>query len=66
MTTSEVRTQVGQIRLSYWLGNITAADAKNQLQNINWISVSGDTEISVVAMQNIVNDTITQLDDGTL
>lgn len=66
MTTSEIRTQVGEIRLSYWLGNIDAANTKSQLQSINWASVSSDPEISIQLMQDIVNDTITQLDNGTL
>lgn len=65
-TTTEVRIQVGEIRLAYWQGNISAANAKTQLQNINWASVSSEPDISVALMEEIVNETITQLDNGTL
>ena len=65
-TTTEVRIQVGELRVDYWQGNITAANLKLELQNINWSSVSSDADISVELMQDIVNNTITQLDNGTL
>lgn len=66
MTAAEVRTLVGQIRLQRMQDSITTEDAKNQLENIDWSNVTDSPGMTVSFMQNVVNETITAIDQGKL
>jgi len=66
MTTAELRTLIGQIRLSCMQANISNDDAKSQLQNIDWSSVVESPGITVSLMQDIVTNTIKNIEDGKL
>lgn len=66
MNTAELRTMIGQIRLQLMQDNITKEDAKNQLRNIAWETITESSGITLNVMQNIVNDTLLKIDEGKL
>lgn len=66
MNTKEVRTLIGDIRLQLMQANITKEDAKNQLQNIDWQTITESPGITLSLIQNTVADTILKIDEGKL
>lgn len=66
MDTAEIRTIIGNIRLQLMQSNITKEDAKSQLQSIDLSTAVESSGITILSMQNIINDTINAIDQGKL